>query len=83
MKKLYIILTLLIGCVANGYGAVQGAYYQHFSVELDYVLMRRANSQNKHLAAAAGGPEGIPIESTPIECRKEEGKPYQRREQNA
>ena len=57
--------------LASTYGTVQGAYYQHFSIELDYVLMRRAN-QEQHLVAAAGDP-GIPIAWTPVDCRKEEG----------
>ena len=75
MQKTFLWIALLLGSCASTYGAVQGAYYQHFSIELDYVLMRRANSQNKHLVAAAGGPQGIPIEWTPVDCRKEEGKP--------
>lgn len=74
MKKIYLWAALLSIC-SSAFGAVQGAYYMRFAVEMDYVLMRRANSHNKHLAAAAGGPQEIPISATPIECRKEEGKP--------
>ncbi|MCB1110844.1 MAG: hypothetical protein KDK64_07660 [Chlamydiia bacterium] len=73
MKKFYLWVALLC-CCTSAYGAVRGAYYMHFAIELDYVLMRRANSHNKHLVSAAGGPQGLPASAIPIECRKERGK---------
>lgn len=54
-------------------GAVKGAYHNYFSVELDAVLLRRANSHNKHLVAAAGADDAL-INLIPPECAKEQGK---------
>lgn len=64
----------LFGLVGSAFGAVRGAYHNHFAVELDYVLMRRANSMNKHLVSAAGGPLTLPVSAEPPECAKELGK---------
>jgi len=75
MKKTFLYLLLIVGSLTQGYSAVRGAYHQYFSLEGDYVVLRRANSSNKHLVSAASGPIFTPIYATPPQCRKEVGKP--------
>lgn len=74
MKLKIFLCICLFGLAAPAFGAVRGAYHNHFAIELDYVLMRRSNSMNKHLVSAAGGPLTIPVELEPPECAKEAGK---------
>ncbi|MCB1107362.1 MAG: hypothetical protein KDK76_04620 [Chlamydiia bacterium] len=76
MRKFFFWQILVATLFANVYGAVQGAYYNHFAIELDYVFMRRSNSHNKHMvAAAAGPPDALPIADVPVDCRKALGAP--------
>ena len=67
------VLALFLAANA-AFGAVRGAYHNHFAIELDYVLLTRTNSHNKHLVSAAGGPEGLPAYLEPPSCAKEKGK---------
>ncbi|MCP5504746.1 MAG: hypothetical protein H7A41_06305 [Chlamydiales bacterium] len=75
MSKMFLRLVCLLGIVSSAFGAVRGAYYNHFAIEGDYVLLRRAKSQNKHLVSAAGGPVNFSPQLEPSECAKEPGKP--------
>ncbi|MGE3715818.1 MAG: hypothetical protein AB7G16_04700 [Simkaniaceae bacterium] len=74
MRAAFIALIGIISFCAPLLGAVRGAYHNHFAIELDYVLLRRANSQNKHLVEAAGGPINFLPSAEPPECAKEVGK---------
>ncbi|MDN3508604.1 MAG: hypothetical protein P0S93_01005 [Candidatus Neptunochlamydia sp.] len=72
---MFLRVVCLLGIASSAFGAVRGAYYNHFAVEGNYVLLRRANSHNKHLVSAAGGSINFPTLLAPIECSKEPGKP--------
>ena len=61
---MFLRVVCLVGIATSAFGAVRGAYYNHFAIEGDYVLLRRANSHNKHLVSAAGGPINFPVLST-------------------
>ena len=73
--RLFLRVVCLLGVTAAAFGEVRGAYKNHFAIEGDYVLLRRANSHNKHLVSAAGGPINFPSHLVPPECAKEVGKP--------
>lgn len=74
MRKAIIAVIGLLSVSASCFGAVKGAYHNHFAAEIDYILIRRANSHNKHLVAAAGGPVTVHPSFEPPECAKERGK---------
>lgn len=75
MLKIFLRVVCLLALTTSAFGSVRGAYYNHFAIEGDYVLLRRANSHNKYLVSAAGGPVNFPAQLEPPECAKEVGKP--------
>ncbi|QVL57155.1 MAG: hypothetical protein KFB93_07175 [Simkaniaceae bacterium] len=75
MLRLFLRVVCLLGVASAAFGAIRGTYNNHFAIEGDYVLLRRANSHNKHLVSAAGGPVNFPLHLEPPECAKEPGKP--------
>ncbi|MCB1116703.1 MAG: hypothetical protein KDK71_09565, partial [Chlamydiia bacterium] len=76
MLKNLLGIVFFLGVCGTVFGAVRGAYPIHFALEGDYILLRRRNSHNKHLAAAAGGPIHYPISAMEPNCAKEVGKPF-------
>ncbi len=75
MLKVLLRMICSLAVTASVFGdVIRGAYHNHFALEGDYVLLRRANSHNKHLVAAAGGPINFPALLEPPECAKEAGK---------
>jgi len=77
MRKVLLTLVILVSLSAPIFGAVKGTYYNHFAIELDYLLFKRANSShNRHLVEAAGGPVNFLPSAEPPECAKERGKTF-------
>ncbi len=67
MWKAVACFVLVLSSV---WGRVAGSYDNYFALEADYVLLRRANSHNKHLVSAAGVFTGT------LGCDKLEGKAF-------
>lgn len=76
MFRVLAWIVCFLGACSGVFAAVRGAYNTHFALEGDYVLLRRANSHNKHLASAAGGPVNFPIRLLEPSCAKEVGKAF-------
>jgi len=74
MRKVIIAVIGIASLCAPCFGAVRGAYHNHFALEFDYIYLRRSNSHNKHLVNAAGGPVNFPPSAEPSKCAKEKGK---------
>lgn len=76
MLKAFVWIVCFMGMCSGAFAAVRGAHNNHIAFEGDYVLLRRANSHNKHLASAAGGPVHFPITLLEPGCAKEVGKAF-------